>query len=1036
MKEVIIGMSIGLPSPSKLYTEYEPNDEAKALLKSVIEGFKYHPFFFMLRKSVTSEDPVYPFAHQLELLGKLFARKPVRVLIGDEIGLGKTISAIMLIKYLLETEGVKKVLILVPRVLMQQWLTELKRFSLTSIMQLERDTIPRYYDLGFPQGMYIASIDLLKRENHKKRILSTTWDLVVVDEAHRVGKLGNHETQRFILVSQLIGKPGTNVIMLTATPHRGKPEDYIERLKLIDPFIRADPRELDDERFYSLCMGSIIFRRTKPDINDIYEKMKVFTNCKFKARVVKASEEEESFHRELIEFLRAKLLQYYNIVGEMPKALPLLMTLIAKRASSSPKAAIITLDRILQRRAERIKLLKTRDIAAIERRLDERASLIADALLGYSFEDIGLYEDETEESADADEILGKFAEEYSVLLRDEDVEELKKLHKLARSIIGEGDSRLKSLISIVLNHLKSGEKVVVFTEFRDTAEYLFTELRNRLPKDIADKMAMMTSREIIPPTPYSKYVKRYDIEDVKKWLKSGDLCFLISTDVASEGLNLQVANVVIHYEPTWSPVKIVQRIGRVWRLGQEKDVYSYSLLLTVESDIAALEILYAKLLSWMISGIERQVPIGEELEIDMLPKDKSVCDILQIPLTTERGRPQYSEFKAWIEFIAGGKERLKRYVEGIITALMRLKEQAERLGLNRINPIKVERFLSEGLGDLCGKETELILKNLLIATAKLHNYEVEERESGLFIKGTHIIGLKTLLDAYRAVESLLRDAEVKSPITLVARKPPSEDTSNIKELYIYETTIYVDGRPAYSEIMGVAVKEDTSIETYRGLDFLKVLSDLLVNVVGVGDQFWHEEGLGDRVRAKALFNYRNMMIDEYVKYLTGVERGFSFPHKEWIPRESEGKDASYFLSASQRLLGVIVAVGRVADTHPLPISVEEVERKAMEYAMEFERKNQRSPEDVSRVEHYDIRSADPKTGEVRFIEVKGRWHLDITVELTETEYEYAKKLGNNYWLYIVYGFSTGNPRLLAIRDPVNRAKWSTVEIKRYRLLGV
>jgi SNF2 family DNA or RNA helicase len=322
-------MSTGSPSPSGPYTGYRPNDEAKALLKSVIDGFSYHPFFFMLRMSTTSDDPVYPFAHQLELLSKLFARKPIRVLIGDEIGLGKTVSAIMIIKYLLETEGVKRTLILVPRVLMQQWLTELKRFGLTNVMRLERDTIPSYHEQGFPQGIYIASIDLVKKEKHKRWILDSTWDLVVIDEAHRVGKLVNRETLRFVLVSELIGRSDANVVMLTATPHKGKPEDYIERLKLVDPSLKASPKELDDERFYRLCMGSIVFRRTKPDVNDIYEKTRIFTDCKFRAKVVRTSEEEELFHRELIEFLRAKLLQYYNMVGEEPKALPLLMTLIA-----------------------------------------------------------------------------------------------------------------------------------------------------------------------------------------------------------------------------------------------------------------------------------------------------------------------------------------------------------------------------------------------------------------------------------------------------------------------------------------------------------------------------------------------------------------------------------------------------------------------------------------------------------------------------------------------------------------------------------
>ena len=1010
--------------------------EPTELIKSVIEGFRYHPFFYILRKSISSEDPVYPFVHQQELISKLFARRPIRVLIGDEIGLGKTISAIMLIEYLLETEGVKKVLVLVPRILMQQWLTELNRFNLSNIIKLERDDIAKYAELGFPQGIYIASIDLIKRENHKAKILNTSWDLVVIDEAHRIGKLGGRETQRFKLVSHLIGKPSVNLIMLTATPHRGKPEDYIERLKLVDPFLRADTRELDNQKFYNLCMGSIIFRRTKLDVNEIYEKSKIFTNCRFKARVVNANKEEVDFHKKLIEFLRRKLLQYYSMIGEEPQALPLLMALIAKRASSSPRAAIITLDRIIQKRALVVQLLKNKDKAAIEKDLNEKSSLIADTLLGYSFEDSGLYEDETEEVADADEIIGSFAEECNVFLDDEDIKELTEIHKLALNIKGEKDSRLESLKNIVLDHLKKGDKVVVFTEFKDTAEYIFEELKNRLPRDIVDKMSMLTSEKIIPPPTYGMHAKKYTIEDVKKWLRSGDILLLVSTDVASEGLNLQVANVIIHYEPTWSPIKIVQRIGRVWRLGQEKEVYSYSLLLTVESDVATLEILYGKLLSWIVSGIEKSVPLGEELEIDMLPKDNATYSILHVPIVTEKGRPQYSELKAWITFIAGGKEKLERYIKGIIGVLKNLKEQAEKLGLMRVNQIKVDKLIKDGIASLYGKEAEATLKELLVTIAKLHNYEVEERQSGLFIKGTHMIGLKTLLDIYRAITSLLKEVEVKFPVVLVARKPPFEDTFHIKELHLYETIIYVNSRESYSEVIGIAFKDDNSTERIRGLLLLKILNKLLSNIIGSVDQFWYKEEYEENVRLLTLYNYRNIMIDEYVNYLKEIEKTFGFSHKGWAPIESEDKDASYFLSASSRLLGIIIVTSESVKASPPPIAVEEIERKAMEYAMEFEKKNNRIPEDVSKIEHYDIRSTDPRSGEIRFIEVKGRWPLEIIVELTEQEYEYAKRLGNDYWLYVIYGFSTGNPRLLIIRDPINRAKWNTVEIKRYRLMGV
>ncbi|MEM0368972.1 MAG: SNF2-related protein, partial [Desulfurococcaceae archaeon] len=181
--EGVTGMSTGLLNQSGSSTGFECVNQAKLLVKSIIDSFKYHPLFFMLRSSVASEDPVYPFAHQLELLGKLFARKPIRVLIGDEIGLGKTVSAIMIIKYLLEAEKIRRILILVPRVLVQQWLSELKRFNLTNIHQLERNTIAGYQTLGFPEGIYLASIDLIKRNEHKVKILNVKWDLIVVDEA-------------------------------------------------------------------------------------------------------------------------------------------------------------------------------------------------------------------------------------------------------------------------------------------------------------------------------------------------------------------------------------------------------------------------------------------------------------------------------------------------------------------------------------------------------------------------------------------------------------------------------------------------------------------------------------------------------------------------------------------------------------------------------------------------------------------------------------------------------------------------------------
>ncbi|MEM0290181.1 MAG: DUF3883 domain-containing protein, partial [Metallosphaera sp.] len=123
-------------------------------------------------------------------------------------------------------------------------------------------------------------------------------------------------------------------------------------------------------------------------------------------------------------------------------------------------------------------------------------------------------------------------------------------------------------------------------------------------------------------------------------------------------------------------------------------------------------------------------------------------------------------------------------------------------------------------------------------------------------------------------------------------------------------------------------------------------------------------------------------------------------------------------------------VGKETKEAPPPKAIEEVERKAMEVAKRFETENNREPEDVSKSEHYDILSRDPKTGEVRYIEVKGSADDNVRVELTETEYEYAKRLGRSYWLYIVYNIAS-KPEIKTINDPVNNAEWAERYDKRF-----
>jgi len=252
------------------------DNDALKLLRTIIASFRHHPFFYILWIARSPEPPVEPFTHQAELLFWTSFRKPVRILVGDEIGLGKTVEAISIAKMLEERDGAGRTLVLVPPILIRQWVSELNRFEIDPRVMKRGEDVDRYHMQGFPAGWYIASIDLVKMIGHREKVLSVGWDIVIVDEAHRVGVKEHGEsiekTQRYEFMEEMSRRQGINLILLSATPHRGKVRDYIERLRLIDPSLKASAAELDSPSFYSLTWDVIVFRRTKVDVNEIYER--------------------------------------------------------------------------------------------------------------------------------------------------------------------------------------------------------------------------------------------------------------------------------------------------------------------------------------------------------------------------------------------------------------------------------------------------------------------------------------------------------------------------------------------------------------------------------------------------------------------------------------------------------------------------------------------------------------------------------------------------------------------------------------------
>ena len=1010
-----------------MYAElYEPSkpsmksikEKALLLLSLALEAYRYHPYFFVLRHD--ADPPVLPFAHQIELLFRLSFRKPIRVLVGDEIGLGKTIEAILTVRLLEERDSARRVLLLVPRILVEQWKSELRRFNIHG-RTIERTNIAQLTLQGFPEGWYVASIDLVKREDHKPKTLNVDWDVIIVDEAHRVGKTRSGQrsiTQRYELVKELVSNPRRNVLLLSATPHRGHAEDYISRLKLVDPYLIGE-KELDNDSFYRLTRDSIVFRRTKMDVNNVYEHRKVFKKCRFVARVVSATKEERRFNEKLFSFLREKLLKYYEFMGEEPKALPLLLALVAKRASSSPYAAMLTLERMLKKRA---RVIEGR-AASLADALDREAESIVESFLALGFEDYGEME-ETGVIEEPDETINRFAEDCSSLLKEEDVGVIAELFELAKTITTKGDSRLRGVISLLREHLSAGDKVVVFTEYKDTAIYLFNKIIEELP-EYQGYIALITSNGIILPV--WRWRNRPTIEDLKNYLRRGMIKLIISTDIASEGLNLQVANVVVNYEPTWSPIKVEQRIGRVWRLGQEGDVTSYTIFLAIRSDRDVLEVLYKKLLAWGRSLQEARVSIGEEVVIDMLSEEGMVS----IPVDAVKGTPKYSEYKAIITYIRDGRIGLERYIQSIVSALANLKKNLERVGLSRSSIVfKTERLLKNVLGDFRGNNVEESMRNLFKITASLKGLKIKESSNRIYA-GNFIV--ENIYDIYKSTMKLLPDASSgQKPVYIISSAPINE----LKELHLFKATIYFNRRPIYSELVGIGVKNNGTV-TLRGRELIDIVSQALAsdNLVSVVEEYSMEPKIlqmfGFKASKTVAYKIVQPVLKEYLEYISRLERlGFSSKHLELRPRSlNEYRDTARYIGTV-----IFTTPSELSRERSIPpFKVKEVEKAAMMFALEYEKRAGRIPEDVSMREHYDILSRNPSTGEIRYIEVKGKSSLDLEIELTEEEFRTAREKGEKYWLYIVYGIGIGRPRLLAVKDPINNMRWREVSVRRYRL---
>ncbi|MBK0371493.1 DEAD/DEAH box helicase [Streptomyces sp. RB110-1] len=561
--ETVVHATFAPPTPSDL-----GDQQAAGLLRTALRiGFRSGAGPFRSLASIA----VDPRPYQLVPLLIALRQDTVRLLIADDVGIGKTVEAGLIAAELLAQGDARGLVVLCSPALAEQWRAELygkfgvdARLVLPStIGRLERET-PYGQSVFRPDGAYVVSTDFIKSPRHREDFLRHCPDLVIVDEAHScvsdttVGASARSSQQRYALLRALADRTDRHLLLVTATPHSGKEEPFRRLIGLLDDRLAAVPFDTDAGR---RLLAEFFVQRRRADIREDFQDGAHFPSSRDTAETAytlhrdykKLLDEVLSYARETVRAADGALQQRQRWWS----TLALLRTL-----SSSPAAAVQSLN-------TRAGVEEADTPAEADRTGERTVSDPADS--------------ETPESADAvpgtrlPKATGATATSTEVTGAEADDEEKARLVAMAESakkLYGPTrDAKLKKLITTVSDLLDQGYRPIVFCRYIATADYVADHLKKALNKKGAEHPVAIASvtGELSPDQRVTRIAELTGTDE------DGNLAperrVLVATDCLSEGVNLQESfDAVLHYDLAWNPTRHEQREGRVDRFGQRTDI--------------------------------------------------------------------------------------------------------------------------------------------------------------------------------------------------------------------------------------------------------------------------------------------------------------------------------------------------------------------------------------------------------------------------------------------------------------------------------
>lgn len=548
---------------------------------------------------------IIPLPHQLHVLNRAMEMNNIRYILADEVGLGKTIEAGMIIKELKSRGLVQRVLVVCPTGLVTQWASEMQekfheKFQV--ILPSDYDTIRRLTDADDVYGQFdqvISPMDSIKpiekhagwtdervekyNEERIYSIINSGWDLIIIDEAHRVaGSSG--EVARYKL-GYLLSQASPYLLLLSATPHNGKTEPFLRLVRLLDEAAFPNAKSIVKEQ-----VAPYLIRTEKREAIDNNG------NLLFKNRVTHLVElnwdERHTLQRELYEMVSSYVSKTYDKARRNRKknmCLIFLLIIMQRMVTSSTAAVRQSLERrlqVLKTQSMRIGSLTEEDLAELD------------------------IEDGVEEAIEA-----------MSLDIDAEIEELERIIVVAKQAEFQyPDVKVEKLVDTIDEILSEdrNQKIIVFTEFVATQTYLRKLLENRgFTVTILNGGMNIEERN----------------EALLEFKTKSNI--FISTDAGGEGLNLQFSNIIINYDLPWNPMKIEQRCGRADRIGQQRDVHIYNFIITDTVERRVREVLEEKL-----SVILKEM--GVDKYSDVLDSEVAEVDFTEVYMNSI-GKPRSVE---------------------------------------------------------------------------------------------------------------------------------------------------------------------------------------------------------------------------------------------------------------------------------------------------------------------------------------------------------------------------------------------------------